>query len=209
MKKNNLRLLLTMGLIVLIAISFSSRAETTTAQTIAISGDAALELALSYSMDDGLMGGRLTLPEKVYGEVMTYDEAVQFVSNRPIDPNTKKYEMRNKLVWLIVLEGKFVEYVPSSPEGAISATEILHNQMAMILDGKTGEIMKEVLVSPQRILLVTNLPVLQKTDSAVSELPTRNPISTEIPYPTLTPSSNERIKEAATSISTETIIPAP
>ncbi|MBM3181687.1 MAG: hypothetical protein FJZ86_15250 [Chloroflexi bacterium] len=209
MKKNNLRLLLTMVLIVLIAVSFSSRAETTKAQTIAISGDAALELALSYSMDDGLMGGRLTLPEKVYGEVMTYDEAVQFVSNRPIDPNTKKYEMRNKLVWLIVLEGKFVEYVPSSPDGAIPATEILHNQMAIILDGKTGEIMREILVSPQRKLPVTNLPVLQKSNSAASELPTRNPILTEIPYPTLVPSLNEIIKEVVTPIPTEIVTPTP
>lgn len=209
MKKNNLRLFLTIALIVLIAVSFSSRAESTKAQTTTISDGAALELALSYSMDDGLMGGRLTPPEKVYGEVMTYDEAVQFVSSRPIDPNTKKYEMRNKLVWLIVLEGEFIEHVPPSAGGDIPATEIVHNQMAIILDGKTGEIMRRMLPPTQIKLPVTNLPVLQKTDSAAPELPTSNPISTEVPYPTLASSSNETIKEVVTPIPMEMITPTP
>lgn len=208
MKKNNLRSFLTMLLIILITMSFVLHTKSTKAQTSTISSDLALDLALSYSKDNGL-DGWLTPPEKSYGQVMTYKEAIRFVSGKPIDPNTKEYKKQNKIIWLIVLEGEFIEHVPPSVGGNIPAKEVAHNQMVIILDGNTGDIMRQVLVSPKRKLHVTNLPVLQKTDKELPALPTRGSISTEIPYPTLSPESITAPEETPTPTKTPTPEPQP
>ena len=186
MKKSILLLLLV--LTVLAASVFSVQFDNTKAQTSSISEDAALVLAISYSADDGLVGGAVAPPEKIYGQIMTYNEAVLFVLNKPIGQNTTKNEMRNNIVWLIVLDGEFVEHVPPSPDGSIPAIDIAHNQMAIILDGKTGDILRRILPPSHIKLSVANLPLLETTDNIAPDLPTQIPISTEIPFPTLTPS---------------------
>jgi len=202
MKKNNLSLFLAITLVP-ITIGIVLNVRSTNAQTSVIPNGLALDLALSYSMDDGLMGGALNPPAKVYGQVMTYEEAVKFVLNKPIDSNTQNYKTLNKTVWLVVLEGEFVEHVPPSADGIIPAKEVIHNQMAIILDGNTGEIMRRILLSPQIKLSVANLPVLQKTNAPLPALPTSVPISTEVPYPTLPPA------ELLNKTSTETASPVP
>lgn len=212
MKKYKLQLLLIFIIILIIFSTFSSNTQTINAQEIIISNDVALQLAISYSTNDGLMGGAIIPPEKIYGQITTYNEAIQFVSSRPIDLNTKQYEIKDRIVWLILLEGKFVEYVPPSAGGDISATEVIHNQMVIILDGTTGEIMREILISPQRVLPVTGLLVLESQETANVEIPTLAPISTEKPYPTLTPipaETIEAITETVISTPTETITSTP
>jgi len=118
---------------------------------------------------------------------MTYGQAVQFVLGRSIDLNTQEYKIRNNAVWLLVLAGEFVEHVPSSADGIIPAKDVIHHQMAIILDGNTGEIIGRVMISPQKVLLVSSLPVLIESSDALPALPTKGPISTEVPYPTLSP----------------------
>jgi len=184
MKKNKWQIFLITAIITLTIIGFSLRIDATKAQTTTISDDLALDIALSLSRDNRL-GGWLSSPEKAYGQVMIYDDAVRFVFGKPIDPNTEQYKKRDEIVWLIVLEGEFIEHVPPSAGGDIPAKEVIHNQMVIILDGKTGDIMRRVWLSPQIKLPVTNLPVLQKADKELSELPTSILISTDAPYPTL------------------------
>ncbi|HMV96979.1 MAG TPA: hypothetical protein PKJ84_08245 [Anaerolineales bacterium] len=181
MKKKILPVILTIALILTSCLKVKgAEAEPMTN----VSESLALDLAFSYSKDTRL-GGWLVPPEKAYGQVMTYDEAMLFVFGKSVEPNTKEYEKRNKTIWLIVLEGEFVEHVPASAGGDIPATEIIHKQMIIFLDGETGEIMREILPSPQMELPVTNLPVLQKTNEEFPVLPTRAPALTEVPYPTL------------------------
>ena len=62
-------------------------------------------------------------------------------------------------VWLVVLEGKFIEHVPPAPQN-IPAKDVEHSQMALILDAKTGDAFESVLVSPQLPLDISTLPVL-------------------------------------------------
>ncbi len=172
----------------LLILSVVLRANDTNAQTSIIAESLALNRALAYSVDDGLMGGSLpTSSVTVYGQDMPYGEAVQFVLGRPIDSNTQNYKNRNKVVWLLVLEGKFVEHVPPSADGSIPAKEVIHNQMVIILDGSTGEIMRRMLLSPQIKLSTANLPALQRSTGALPALPTKDLILTEVPYPTLAP----------------------
>ena len=154
------------------------------AQIMAIPGDLALHLALESSKDEGLGGWQIP-PEKVYGQVVTYSKAVQFIFDKPIDSSTKEYEKRDKTVWLVAFEGKFVEHVPTSAGGDIPAKDVIHNQLAVILDGNTGEVMRQVMPSPQTKLPFSNLPILQSTRKSLPPLPTRGPILTEEPYPTL------------------------
>lgn len=181
MKKKILPLILTIALIL---TSCSKVKESEAEPMTKVSGRLALELAFSGSKDDGF-DGWLVPPEKAYGQVMTYDEAMLFVFGKPVEPNTKEFEKRNKTVWLIVLEGEFVEHVPASVGGDIPAKEVIHDQMVMLLDGETGEILREILPSPKMELPVNNLPVLQKTEEELPVLPTQIPIFTEVPYPTL------------------------
>ena len=168
-----------MILIVIIGI------RSTSAQTSVIPESLALDRALAYAMDDMMVGGAITEPTEVRGRIMNYGQAVQFVFGTPISPNEGTYKIRNYAVWLVVLKGEFIEHVPSSADGSIPSKDVIHDQMVVILDGNTGEIIERVMISPQKALLVSNLPLLNKSSGPLPALPTKGPISTEAPYPTL------------------------
>jgi hypothetical protein len=175
--------------VALIVLASSLYYITTKAQSSTIDENFALELALSYSMDDGLIGGAIQPPQKMYGQTMTYNEAFQFVSGRAIEPNTKQFEKRNLIVWLVVLEGEFIEHVPASPDGTIPASEVIHEQMTIIMEGNTGDLMRKTLISPDRKLPATLLPILERTDSeqpAPSIIVIEPQIIFVTPFPTLT-----------------------
>ena len=191
MKKYRSQLLFAISIgLALIAVSVNVNLNKTRAQTSLIPSTLALELAQSYSIDDGLIGGALTPSSKAYGQVMTYEEAIQFVFGKPIDSNTQIYTIREKAVWLIILEGEFVSHAPASADGVIPAKDVIHSQMGVILDATTGEILRRTLISPEKELPVTDLPVLEGIAEQDTPfiLPTPAPVSTEIPfYQTLTP----------------------
>lgn len=190
MKKSTSQLLIeVIVLLVSIAIIATLGSKDTKAQTSIIPNDLALELARKYSMDDGLVGGALITPKNAYGQVMTYDEAILFVSGKSIDPSTQIFTKRDISVWLVILEGEFVSHVPASVDGAVPAKDVNHRQMAIIMDAKTGELYRRTLISPQIQLLPADLPTLQDSqEDSNFILPTQVPIATEIPYyQTLTP----------------------
>ncbi len=155
------------------------------AQTSIIPSNVAISLALSYSKDDGLVGGLVGQPAEMYGKVMTYSEATEYVLSQPINPGDGIAKISGNPVWLIILQGKIVEHVPSAPD--IPAKDVIHNQMAVIIDGNTGEILERILISPQTTLSLASLPVLTMPSGTVPAAPTKMPIFTEIPLPTATP----------------------
>ena len=179
------RIFVSVLILALLVLIVSIGINKTGAQTSVIPADLALDRALTYSQDDGWVGGAAAPPQEVRGEPMTYGQAVEFVFGRPIDPNDGIYEIRDYPVWVVVLRGKFIEHVPSSADGSIPAKDVVHNQMVVILDGNTGEIMERVMISPREFLPVNGLPMLIRSSEPLPPLPTKGPISTEVPYPTL------------------------
>ena len=156
---------------------------TSVSQTSAISKDVAVNQALLASKDNGLFGGSVSEPSKIQGELITFDQARLFVFGKSIGPDEVDAKLRDYPVWLIVLEGKFVEHVPSAPD--IPAKDVLHSQMAIILDANTAEVMEKYLISPDQKLSTVSLPVLSKPSGATLTIPTKLPISTTIPLPTV------------------------
>ena len=169
----------------LLVLILSMGINKTGAQTSVIPASLALDRALTFARDDGWVGGAVAQPAEARGQAMTYGQAVELIFGRPIDPNDSIYKNRDLQVWVVVLHGKFIEHVPSSADGSIPAKDVVHNQMVIILDGNTGEIMERVMISPQKVLSVANLPILSKSAEPLPPLPTKGPISTEVPYPTL------------------------
>ena len=155
------------------------------AQTSVIPADVAVNLALSYGKDDGYVGGLVDQPTGIYGRVLTYGEAVQYIFARPVNPNDGMAKIQNHPVWLIILQGKFVEHVPAAAD--IPAKDVIHDQMALIMDGNTGEIIERVLIAPQMKLPITTLQALAVPAGTAAPAPTRSNISTEVPFPTTTP----------------------
>ena len=154
------------------------------AQTSTIPTSVATNLALSYSKDDGRVGGLVSQPVQMFGKLMTYEEAVQYVFGQPVGSSDAIAKIGNNPVWLVVLQGKIVEHVPPAPD--IPAKDIMHTQMAVIIDGNSGEVIERVLISPQITLSVASLPVLVLPSGTVAPAPTRGPIFMEIPLPTAT-----------------------
>ena len=182
MSGQKLIMILMLALLILIV---SIGINKTAAQTSAIPASLALERALNYAQEDGGVGGAIAQPAEIRGQAMTYGQATQLIFGSPINPNDSIYKIRNYQVWVVVLQGKFIEHVPSSADGSIPSKDVVHHQMVVILDGNTGEIMERVMISPQKALSVKSLPVLIKSSEQVPPAPTQGPISTEIPYPTL------------------------
>ena len=159
----------------------------TNAQSSLIPEGVAVERALIYAQEEGPIGGATEKPVEIRGEVMPYGQAVQFVFGASISSSDSNSKIRDDPVWLIILRGTFVEHVPSSADGGIPAKDLLHTQMAIILDGNSGELLDQVMISAQKTLPVNQFPVLTESTDALPTVPTKGAISTEMPYPTLSP----------------------
>jgi hypothetical protein len=158
----------------------------TNPQSSLIPKSVAVARALRYAQESGPAGVAET-PVEIRGQVLPYGQAVQFVFGTPISSKDANAKIRNELVWLVILQGTFVEHVPSSADGAIPAKDILHTQMVIILDANSGELLEQVMISPQKTLPVNQFPVLTESTDTLPALPTKGAISTEMPYPTLRP----------------------
>jgi hypothetical protein len=159
----------------------------TSTQSSLIPESAAVERALLYAQEDGPIGGAAETPVEIRGQVLPYGQAVQIVFGTPISSKDANAKIRDELVWLIILQGRFVEHVPSSADGSIPPKDSLHTQMVIILDGNSGELIEQIMISPQKTLPVNQFPVLTESTDTLPSLPTEGLISTEIPYPTLSP----------------------
>ena len=157
------------------------------AQTSVIPASLAVQRALDAANFDGPMGGSTTQPTEARGQVMTYGQAIQYVFGRPMDPNQSIAKLKDYPIWLVVLQGQFVEHVPAAADGSVPAKNVIHSQMAVILDGNTAEVLEQIMVSPAKALAVSTLPVLPLHPAAIPPVPTQGPISTEAPYPTQSP----------------------
>ena len=156
MNKRILRGLVIGLAVVIAALLLFFRVRPVVAPALAVSTEAAVARALAAARDDGF-GGYTQPPGKIFGRQMTLGEARAFIYGA----NVGEYNDRpaSVPVWLVVLEGKFVEHVPAAPPD-IPAKDVAHSQMALILDAKTGELIESILQSPQQPLDSSTLPVL-------------------------------------------------
>ena len=134
--------------------------KTVLAKPAIISADAAVNLALSYGNSNIYLEWD-NRPSGIFGKVMKYGEAVQYKTTQPIPPQENIARMSDVPVWLILLQGNFVEHIPAAPGSpGIPEKEIHHNQIALIIDGVSGEIIETFWVSPQEALSMISLPAL-------------------------------------------------
>jgi hypothetical protein len=148
---------LVIGLAVVIAAALLFlRVHPVVAPAPANSAQAAVAQALAAARDDGF-GGYVEPPEKIFGRQMTLGEARQFV----FGANAGEYNARpaSDLVWLVVLEGKFVEHVPAAPPD-IPAKDVAHSQMALFIDAISGDVFELTMIAPQQPLDLSTLPPL-------------------------------------------------
>ena len=149
----------------------------------------AVNLALSY--------GNINIylewdnrPSGIFGKVMKYGEAVQYKTTQPIPPQENIARMSDVPVWLILLQGNFVEHVPAAPGSpGIPEKQVIHKQIALIIDGVSGDIIESFWVSPQEALSINSLPALTPPTGTVLPSPTQAPIYTAVPLPTTGPAS--------------------
>ena len=154
-------------------------------QTAVIPASIAVHRALAIANEQGPYGEAVTPPVEARGQATTYAQAIQFIFGRPLDPQESAAYNPNFPVWLVVLRGQFVEHVPPSADGSIPAKDVLHSQMAIILDGDSTQNIESVMLSPTQPLDVSSLPVLP--------LPTGAPEATTTPFtnPDLIPTPTE------------------
>ena len=177
------------GLAGLLLIGAIFIGKTVLAKSAILSADAAVNLALSY--------GNINIylewdnrPSGIFGKVMKYGEAVQYKSTQPIPPQENIARTSDVPVWLILLQGDFVEHVPGAPGSpGIPEKDIHHNQIVLIIDGISGDIIETFWVSPQEALSMISLPALTPPSGTVSPTPSQGPIHTAVPLPTTGPAS--------------------
>ena len=163
-------------LILVLSLGVKKNADQSAVIPAGVAVDRALQVANEQRPSSG---GSLTPPSEARGQVTTFGQAYQFIFHQPPDPNDSAAPNPVYPVWLIVLQGQFVEHVPASAGGATPAKDVLHSQLAIILDGDTTETLARVLVSPTQSLDVSTLPVLP--------LPAGGPGPTTTPMPTRMP----------------------
>ena len=163
--------------------------KTVLAKPAIISADAAVNLALSYGNSNIYLEWD-NRPSGIFGKVMKCGEAVQYKTTQPIPPQENIARMSDVPVWLILLQGNFVEHVPEAPGSpGIPEKEIHHNQIALIIYGVSGDIIETFWVSPQEALSMISLPALTPPSGTVSPTPLQGPIHTAVPLPTTGPAS--------------------
>ena len=173
--------------VILVVVIIGVGLKAGSAQTSIVPASLAVQRSLDAANFQGPAGGAIAPPTEARGQVMTYGQAVQFIFGRPMDPNQSTAKLKDYPVWLVMLQGQFVEHVPAAADGSIPAKDVMHSQMAVILDGNTAEVLEQVMVSPANVLSVSAFPVLPLHSDSIPLGPTQGPISTEAPYPTLSP----------------------
>ena len=124
----------------------------------AIPAETAARQALAAGRDTGL-GGYLAPPERILGMQMRFIDALRFVFGANVGEDRSRPD--GYPVWLVVLEGEFIEHVPAAPPD-IPAKDVTHSQMALLIDAQTGEAFESMLISPQHPLDTRSLPVLPR-----------------------------------------------
>jgi len=164
-------------LVIILSLSLSLGVRNSGNQSAVIPASVVVDRALQVANEQSpTSGGSLTPPTAARGQITTYGQAYQFIFQQAPDPSNTAAPNATYPVWLIVLQGQFVEHVPASAGGDIPAKDVLHTQLAMILDGDTTQTLAQVLVSPTRPLDVSALPLLP--------LPVGGPSATTTPEPT-------------------------
>lgn len=163
--------------------------KTVLAKPAIISADTAVKLALSYGNSNIYLEWD-NQPSGIFGKVMKYGEAVQYKTTQPIPPQENVARMSDVPVWLILLQGNFVERIPAAPGlPGIPEKDINHNQIALIIRGVSGDIIEAFWVSPQEALPFKSLPALMPPSGTVPPAPTQGSIHTAVPLPTTGPAS--------------------
>jgi hypothetical protein len=98
----------------------------------------ALRVALERK-DGGIYTNMVGEPSRVWGAVMTYDEATVLRRGEPLSPTTSEYDRRNDLVWYFVLEGQVIFNSPGAPGGTPQPDPVAElSLVGMALDAYTG-----------------------------------------------------------------------
>ena len=163
--------------------------KTVLAKPAIISADAAVNLALSYGNSNIYLEWD-NRPSGIFGKVMKYSEAVQYKATQPIPPQENIARMSDVPVWLILFQGNYVEHIPAAPGSpGIPEKDIHLHQIALIIDGVSGELIEAFWVSPQEVLPFNSLPALTPPSGTVPPATTQAPIYTAVPLPTTGPAS--------------------
>ena len=163
--------------------------KTVLAKSAIISADVAVNLALSYGNSNIYLEWD-NQPTGIFGKVKKYGEAMQYKTTQPIPPQENIARMSDVPVWLILLQGNFVEHIPAAPGSpGIPEKDIHHHQITLIIDGISGELIETFWVSPQEALSMISLPALTPPSGTVSPTPLQGPIHTAVPLPTTGPAS--------------------
>jgi hypothetical protein len=181
------RILIAVVGVVVLVLALSLGVKKGVDQTAVIPASVAMDRALAIANEPGPSGGSLTPPTEARGQISTYGQAYQFIFNQPLDPQDSAALGAAYPVWLVVLQGQFVEHVPASADGSIPAKDVLHSQMAIILDGDTTQSLARVMISPTQPLDVSSLPVLPLPTGAPAATTTPAPTSIFAPAPTQNP----------------------
>jgi hypothetical protein len=168
-------LIAVLGVVILVLV-LSLGIKETADRTAVIPASVAVTRAIAIAYEQSPNGGAVAPPTEARGQATSYGEAYQFIFKRPPDAADSAAPNPVYPVWLVVLQGQFVEHVPASADGSIPAKDVLHSQLAIILDGDTTQSIDRVMIPPTQPLDVSALPVLP--------LPTGAPAATTTPQPT-------------------------
>ena len=125
--------------------------------TSLISDEVAVNKAIAEAQAGGPWGTFREITQ-IRGRIMTYSEAIQSLSGRPPDPNSSEAQNNALPVWLIVLEGRGSGMQPGAP--GTSGIPQEYEAMAIVLDARTGDVMRGVLLGPRSPIRMDAMPVL-------------------------------------------------
>ena len=175
----------TLVVVVALAIIYLNR-PVASAETPTVSAEVAVHSAFADATEDQPIGRLVGLPDEIRGQVMMYDQAHLFIFGRPLDRNSLQGNIADTRVWLIIFHGNVIEHVEGAPgRSDIPAQDLPQHQMAIILDAVTADILEGSIIPNSKPLDVQALPLLALPKEPVAGIPTRLPIKTVAPLPTL------------------------
>lgn len=177
------------ALSVLVGMFLFQNIHTGAAQSSLLDQDMAVRRAWSFAQDDGAFGGLTEAPKKVYGQVMSYEQAWTIITGQPFPTDAPRPKDADKKVWLIVFQGEGLARPGVDPDPKARQTVAI-TQIVEMIDAETGDAIAERSFGGPNEVDVKNLAGLAMPQRPEMPLPTI-PIKTVAPLPTWEPVPTE------------------
>jgi hypothetical protein len=174
---------------ILVALFLFEKSNIGSAQSSILGEDMAVRRAWSFAQDDGAFGGLTEAPKKVYGQVMSYEQAWTIITGQPFPTDAPRPKDADKKVWLIVFQGEGLARPGVDPDPKARQTVAI-TQIVEMIDAETGDAIAERSFGGQSEVDVKNLTTLTLPQRFEMPLPTI-PIKTVAPLPTWEPVPTE------------------